>query len=140
MSIKKVISLTFLVLASMVMLVHLFIPHHHHSQNSVAVCTNHHEDTDADNHCQDAVDDCFMQQAYVKNMEDNRLTFQTPDFALTLCYLSLFAENLILPIDDDCLPFKQKPFSPLFYTDYVSQSIGLRAPPACWFYLNCDLL
>ncbi len=29
------------------------------------------------------------------------------------------------------LPFRQKPYIPIFYDDFVSHSIGLRAPPAC---------
>jgi cellulose synthase/poly-beta-1,6-N-acetylglucosamine synthase-like glycosyltransferase len=30
--------------------------------------------------------------------------------------------------------FQQKSYVPFFYSYYISRSIGLRAPPVCWFY------
>jgi len=51
MSVKKTISLSFLLLANVIMLAHSVVFHHHHDQTSAAVCAlsqEHHCDENAD--------------------------------------------------------------------------------------------
>jgi hypothetical protein len=150
MSIKKAVSFSFLLLASMILLAHSLIPHHHHNQIPVALnIANHEHGSDAthdhhhhddaapaehndNSHGHEVIEDCLLEKAFVRIGSD-RQAFQTLDFNFDLlpCLLPLFSGYSISQITDNGLPFRQKPYLQSFHTDYISQSLGLRAPPVC---------
>ena len=152
-SIKKAIALSFLFLANAVMLAHAVLPHHHHGGLVYFMATAHHQhDCDhyhCDHHhcndaqsedgnsdytpCNDDIEDCELATIYFK-FENQRRTFQRSDFDFDLFSFdfALFTDNHTPSIDDDIgLPFRQNPYLLPCHLEYISQSLGLRAPPVC---------
>lgn len=146
---RKVVALTFLLLANIIILAHAVVPHHHHNQVPVALNVAHHEhDSDAiyDHHHHDdtapaehngnshghgGIEECLLEKAFIRIGNDNQ-AFQSLDFDLLPCIISLFSGYSTPKIADDVgLPFRQKPYLLSYHTEYISVSLGLRAPPIC---------
>ena len=148
---KKAITLSVLLLANIIILAHAVVPHHHHNQVPVAINTSHHEhSSDAthehhhhddtapvehkgDSHGHGVVEECLLEKAFIRIGSDKQ-AFQALDFDFNLlpCIVSLFSGYPIPQItDDDGLPFRQKPYLLSYHTEYISVSLGLRAPPVC---------
>lgn len=145
---KKVIAIFFLFLANVLLLAHTAFFHHHHDSTHIVLASstyhecdcNAHRNNDAqpvghcnDPYCHGDIDDCILSTIYVK-LDDDRLTIQLHifNFVLLPCFFSLFPNYLIPYIADDVgLPFRQKPYLLSCHTEYISQSIRLRAPPVC---------
>ena len=141
MKIKKTISLLFLFLVNMIILAHSVVYHHHNDQMFVVLCTvnqghhcdgtahNHHgEDAENTNRCC-ASEDCQLNTLYTK-ADDFKLTkpiFEESNFDIN----TLIVNQTIQIADLTGLPFRQNPDLLLLYSEYLSQSIGLRAPPTC---------
>jgi hypothetical protein len=146
MGIKRVISLSAHLFVSMVLLAHLFVCHHHDhdhdNQTLVAACATNQEhdcnhDTEQHKDCPDAndvhkccvVDNCILNDLFAPTniVKLPKKFFNSFDF-----FTSNISDNQTIQVADlSGLPFRQKPFIPLFYTEFISQSIGLRAPPIC---------
>ena len=123
MSIKKTMALIFLLFAGMVILAHAVVPHHYH--NGIPCVAEHHDNLH-DSHSQgENAEDCFFSTVYVRLSNNDRQIFQSFDFDLLPCFLILFSDYFVFKIEK----FEQKPYLLPFYTEYVSQSLGLRAPP-----------
>ena len=139
--------MSFLLLANINILVHTIVCHHHYDDISVIYSThcehdcgshnNHqHDDNSPSDHCKDpychgSINDCLLTNFCVKFGND-KSTFQLVYFNFNFLPFisSLFSDYSLQPIyNNTCLPFRQKPYLPSYYTDYVSQSFGLRAPP-----------
>lgn len=134
--------------ANFIILAHAVIPHHHHQQVPIYFLHGHHSekadahhhDHDADKHCHDADahqhqstthDECIIGKDYVKTDNGKQISSSgngqpLPDFIVLFC---LQAENETIELYG--LPFRQTPYLLSFYTEYVSRSLGLRAPPFC---------
>jgi len=132
MSIKKTIALTFLLFAGTVILAHSVIPHHYH--NGIPFVTVHHEYDgnlhDRHPHNQkESIDDCFFATVYVRLNNDQQITIQSLDFDFDLlpCFLTLFSDYFICKIEKS----QHKPYLLPYHIEYISQSLGLRAPPVC---------
>lgn len=143
--------MSFILLANMVMLAHSLVPHHHHNGNPVAICVNYHEHNNAtdkhrhhadtlpreqsanpDRHCNGIFEDCALSSILVKIGNDKQ-ALQCIDFEFdpSPC-LPVFSINPITKTTDlEGLPFRQHPYILQCYTDFVTQSLGLRAPPVC---------
>jgi hypothetical protein len=147
-SFKKVITLSFLFLANAIMLAHAVISHHHHDNipdfsavahhehNCDSHCTQHdctqHSEQCHDPLCHGNINDCSLSNFYA--CVDDRQTFQTYDFDLNMlpCVYALFSDFSIQSLVDEIgLPFRQKPYLQSYHAEYISQSLGLRAPPVC---------
>lgn len=143
---KRKIAIFFLALANMIILAHAVIAHHHDDEICISLATTHHEH-DSNSHGQDEanlpncdvpychgdIDDCALSTVYV-NLGHDKQTFQSYDFDFSLlpCAFTLFPDYFIYPITDDVgLPFRQTPYLLSYHNEYISQSHGLRAPPAC---------
>ena len=137
--IRKTICFTVLWLANICLLVHIILPHHHHGETEIcfsdSCCKdseeahNHeHNDTPYSGKC------CTIDNVYFSTDNDTKITC----YAQTnnSCGQLLFA--LIPSILNTCdfienteIHFRQNPHVLIFYSDFISQSNGLRAPPAC---------
>jgi len=127
-SLKKVISLIFLLLAGMIILAHAVIPHHHHNGISFISSTTHHTNDDEQNDTQEI---CLLSKVYLR-LSNDKQTFQLYnfDFDLLPYLLTLFSDENIPPIDDTTsLLFRHQPYILLNYTKFIACSKGLRAPP-----------
>ena len=148
-SVKKAIALSFLLLANVIILAHTVISHHHHDAIFVTCTTAYHEnDCNLPNHhhdddqpagqcdkpyCHGSFEGCALETIYVNSCKCKQ-TFQLHDcrFELLPCVSTLFSDNSAPILDDDIgLPFRQNPYLQSYNTEYISQSLGLRAPPAC---------
>ena len=154
-SYKKALALSFLLLANAVMMGHAVIPHHHHNgvvftlkiAHNEHDCNSHSDRHDCNSHpvnddaqsdgkceypfCHDDVEKCSLMSFYVHANGDKQF------FQLEYPGLNLFP-FVLSPLSDDFistdligLPFRQKPYLPSYHFAWISQSSGLRAPPAC---------
>ena len=115
----------FMMIANVIILTHTITAHHHS-----------HDDYQSIGHCNDTcchgdIDDCPLTDIYVTPCKCNR-TFlpNTCDYEMSPCFSTLLSYDLIPQIHDDVgLPFRQKPYLLSYHAEYLSQSLGLRAPP-----------
>ena len=142
---RRVIAISFLVLANIIILAHAVVYHHHyipvawtdiHHEHDCNLPDHYHDDTQPIGHCNDSnclgdVEDCLLTAIYVK-LNNNRRSIQLLDFDLFPYSLFSFSNYSISQVEDDTnLPFRQKPYLISYLTEYISQSHGLRAPPIC---------
>ena len=138
---KKAIPLLFLLLANMVMLFHVVIPHHyHHDKSTVCFFTVHCVDCEVtrehshDFDCRQHDDDGEMEECPFKDI------YRRPGIQKLFVSLSLndgIHDPMTLPINPtdkpaglESLSFISKSYSLPCYTNHISDSSGLRAPPA----------
>jgi hypothetical protein len=139
---KKAITSSFLLLAGMVMLAHVVILHHHHDKSSVCFLTvNCTDGEEAHKHSRDF--DCYQ-----CNNDGGRMEECLPEVYIRPAnhkliaglnlnnYIQHPAESLLLNdsvAETACLyglHFNPDPCPAACHTDYISDSSGLRAPPA----------
>ena len=152
MSIKKAITLSFLLLANIILLAHAAVPHHHHETISICfcdmhgtnceeTCTHEHHDTQTTHHEQhefpSSDDCCYIDTFYApthNNLKTSCHLHEKCECGKMILYAlistSIYTSDFV---EDTIIHFRQNPCVQLFYSDFISQSIGLRAPPACWF-------
>ena len=123
----KITALLFFMLASVSIVAHSVICRHHLDDiQSVAQCDH--------TPCHGNIEDCALTNIYVNPCRCNQMFLpHNCNFELFPCFLILFSDYSIPQIADDVgLPFRQKPYLIIPYlTEYISQSLGLRAPPSC---------
>ena len=142
MSIKKAISLSFLLLANVAILVHVFVFHHHDSQLPAVFCTetqkyhncdgntgqhNCPETQNAHNCC--TVENCLLNDSITKS-DDFKIIEPIVNNLYIITNNALACKTFQIT-DLEGLPFRQKPYLPSCHLQYISQSLGLRAPPVC---------
>ncbi|MDR0795238.1 MAG: hypothetical protein LBE79_04185 [Tannerella sp.] len=147
---KKVISLSLFLLANIILLVHTVIPHHHHAneiicfydshcENSQEACANEYQDaqTGHHEHKRNASSEkcCVIDDSYTfthNNLKTSCHPYKKCDCGKKIFY-SLISNVFYSSdfVNDPEIHFRQNPFVPLFYSVFISQSIGLRAPPVC---------
>ena len=139
---KKTISLSFLLLANMIILAHSVVFHHHDSRLHIVLCDANqvHEcdrRSEQHNNCPAskdknkccAIENCLLSVFITK--DDGFKQTEPVVNNLDIILNAILACQTINITDLSGLPFWQKPYLPLFYSTFVSQSSGLRAPPAC---------
>jgi hypothetical protein len=139
MSIKKAISLSFVLLANLVMLAHAAVPHHYHEGTGVCVLlhcrdsneAHKHEEHHSHNHEHEGnvlSDECFLGiLSFVKNENNGCCSYTDCDCEQILCTLIL--DRINVSDFDKKIPPLHKPYTISYHTEYASQSLGLRAPP-----------
>ena len=147
-SLKKTIALTCLLLANTVLLAHAVVSHHHHDEILVTCaaahcehdCNSHdqHHSDEAqpvgecnDPYCHGSEEDCSLSKIYVRFSNDRQVSQLFDSECKPLP--SLFVPFMVFPIpqieNTIGLPFRQKPYLISNYTNFISRSFGLRAPP-----------
>ncbi len=138
--IKKITAYSFLLIANIVLLAHVVLPHHHHEQQVCIERTHcvtdehsHFDNTSAKDHQHDNNSHstiCVLKQAVVipssqakhLNNYDNCSDNHNHNFYI----LSNFGYVDLQPISE---AIASKSVSPSFYTTFVTPTLGLRAPP-----------
>jgi hypothetical protein len=121
---RKTICLSILLLANVILLVHAAVPHHHHHYDYHY--TREHEGQPAvDEHC--AIDDVYTLAK--KNLKIACCVHTECDCCNV--FLTQFSDTFDLTnfVDETLIFFRQKHCFVAYHTDYISRSIGLRAPP-----------
>ena len=148
MNFKKAISISFLLFANIAILVHVVLFHHHESQLSAAICAENlthqcsestHKYPANDNANNYPVNERAHKCCTIDNCILNDVISKAGGYKLSEPVFNNI--NVIVNNNPAChsflityltgLPFRQKPYQPFFYDDFISQSLGLRAPPAC---------
>jgi hypothetical protein len=136
---KKAITLSFLLLAGTMMLIHVLILHHHHDKSAVCLLTAHCAySEEAHKHLHSF--DCH-QRNDDSNMEDCPLedVYRRPNNHKLVVDLSinndlkhparLSADLIAETTSMEGSAFRLEPYQQPCHTDYTSDSFGLRAPP-----------
>ena len=142
----KVISLSFLLLANIVLLAHAVVLHHHHEDEGLCffetrcstdeeACSdeNHDSQTAHHEHNQFPSSDqcCFIDNVYalvINEIKSSCSQHEKCDCKHALISNILYTNDVC---DDPIIHFRQNPSVLLFYSEFIAQSIGLRAPPVC---------
>ena len=140
MRIKKVISLSFLLLANVIMLAHPVVFHHHHDQMPVTECAanqEHHCDKNTEQHCHHEnksthkcciIENCHLDTTpFTKANSPKQIKPTFNNFVFIANTFPIY--QIIQAADLEGLSFREKPYLPLFCSEFISQSMGLRAPP-----------
>ena len=144
---RRVVAISLMFLANIVLLAVTVVPHHHHGDMicfTVSHCCGHEHDTDCSHnehnpsHAHEHHGDagcCNVEEWLLPNIEPN-------DKHSYFCYcvtcdsghdlfISIIPQFLEFSSQTECLPFRQAPFEETYISVYVSQTLGLRAPPFC---------
>jgi hypothetical protein len=129
------------------LLAHAVVPHHCYENSRICFDDCHRNDAkDADNHeynnsqqhqhDENALSDsCMIDDNYTpanNNIKKACRLHHHCDCGNDLYTLLSNHVNIHdCTADETGLPFRQNPSTLLFYSEFISQSIGLRAPPAC---------
>jgi len=125
---RRVVAISFLLLAHICVLAHAVVPHHRHDR-VVVVDVFQHEGADHD-HDHQGCEVCVLDNAFTSD-EIKRSHAES----CACCH----AVATVLP-DSYCLPeiqvgdgpaFRPKPPIVTYHYQYLTHSLGLRAPPAC---------
>lgn len=123
---KRAVAISLLLLANLCVLVHALVPHHRHDR-VVVLEVLHHEGADHDSGgCETCVLDNAFTSEEIKRSHDQ---------SCACCHAAV----AVIP-DGYCLPdihdeggeaFRPKPPVITYHDEYLTRSLGLRAPPAC---------
>jgi hypothetical protein len=141
---KRAISITFLLLANIILLAHVIIPHHHHTMQVCLVSSHCTEDGDHSNtreghkdHQHDDQGDtqCVLNQIVLipanTLKKDNTLFIaNSDDFKADHAQLCLLYFTFKLPEKSSFPSLKNQDEVPSLFGALISHSLGLRAPPA----------
>ena len=144
---RRAVAISFLILANIVLLAVAVVPHHHHG-DMICFATSHchhghdgvdksccHHDTQQPLHSHEHSDAncCNVDEWLLPNIEPEHK--HQHHCLCTTCNNSFFVA--VLPdlteptIPPAGLPFRQTPTTVTYLCIYVSQTLGLRAPPCC---------
>ena len=128
---NKAVCCTALLFANILLLVHVVVPHHHHEGVIACFNTSHnheHPTNPSPEKC------CFIDNIYIfEDSNTKNISRSLVNFDGGPVEYSFILNRLLIQVftNQTGVPFRQNPYVPIFYSDYVSQSNGLRAPPAC---------
>lgn len=146
---KKATGFLFLLLANLALLAHTVIPHHHQDAHHISICNlltaddalnSHcaHHDINGQEHGANGLgDDCILNGLYIR-VATGRYSLPSdeghPLYDDTVTGYP-FIYSVVNPAtvlrDDGGRPFRHRPFLLSSYPQYVTCSVGLRAPPVC---------
>lgn len=140
---KKVIALSILLLANIVLLAHAFVPHHHHE--NIPFCIGLHcidsnlahdssSDCDPNNHKgNDSSGDCLIDNVYTRITNDRQVVDSSDnDYIQLPHFLLLFCSDCCIRISNtEGRQIELKPYLYSYHTLFLTRSLGLRAPPVC---------
>ncbi len=138
---RKIVSILCLLVANAFLLAHTIIPHHHHDIAAVCIintsCTDaeedhgHHHNSESHQHeGQDSFNECTAYDAFIRQSNE-QFSLIIDNHSLPL-FCQLFLVNSIVKINEfEGLPFDYKPYLLSYHSQFLTHSLGLRAPPTC---------
>lgn len=146
-SMKRTIAISFLLLANIIILAHVIVPHHHHEGMPVAFCkisfsddnserthSSHSHSNGKDDHSHDSEVNCTLCQLYIRAEINSSLSSLASALANLHIDFPVICYNISTLTDiqeSEGLPFRQKPYTISYHSHYIVHSLGLRAPPVC---------
>lgn len=144
---RKKISLTFLLIAGLVLLAHSVTPHHHHKKMLAGLVSlwnengeqlQHFKDDQKDHNkaqkhsAHELSEDCLLNSVYLQVGNDKKFISDTSGTSHIPDFFFLFTQISQIDIHPDgYVPFIQKPYLSSCYSAFITHSVGLRAPPFC---------
>ena len=142
---RRATAISLLFLANIVLLAVAVVPHHHHGDMicfTASHCCGHEHDADGchdeqqTSHAHEHHGDagcCNVEEWLLPNIEPEHkhqyhCSCSTCNNDLFVAILPDLSEPTIQPVS---LPFRQAPTTETYVCIYVSQTLGLRAPPFC---------
>ena len=142
---RKAIAILLILSANIVLLAHVMIPHHHHDNIACFVipveeehdnCCDHDTDHKAQ-HESNSSDDCcilndllaIIPDGYKQENFNFEFIFREINFGIEASDINFLAENTTF--NKFHIAFRVKPYLENSYEVFATQSLGLRAPPAC---------
>ncbi len=145
---KKATGILFLLLANLALLAHTVIPHHHPDAHHISICNllpaedannihcAHHDMGGQEHGANGLGDDCILNGLYIRvasghqssSEEDHPSCDDTADSYPSICSI---VNPSSVRWDEGGIPFRHRPFLLYSYSQYVTSSLGLRAPPVC---------
>jgi hypothetical protein len=125
MTLKRAISLSFLLFVNMVILAHAVIPHHHHDGIPV-VAAHQEDDSNKPNH---NTEENWLLTIVKARLGNEKQVCQSNDFHFDFLprLLTLFSDDTIPQINE----IEHHPYILSYHTEFIARSLGLRAPPVC---------
>ncbi len=149
MNTKKAISSLVMLLAVGSLLAHSFVPHHHHNRVPVAIDAPHHGhigDTSYDHHHHpdesvpahhsdtghghDSKEVCFVEKEYTVSEKRQHGESCPCCFHPAAILLAFYNSISDIPADEGSA-LRSKPPLITYHYEYLTRSLGLRAPPVC---------
>lgn len=142
--IRKILAISFLLLANTVLLAHSVVPHHHHCHGVCLEDTHchseedHHKDncSDSEEHHHDSndldEDFCSLKQLTptpVSFYSFNHHSIGQKSTKTPFLFYTLFTYNILNLEQQDSSPPDYTSYLPLHYSHHPSQTQSLRAPP-----------
>lgn len=144
---QKIIAIIMMSFASLVLLAHAVVPHHHHDNVACFVLPsegNHdhdacsHDDADhQEKHDADPHNDCCLLNDILAIIPGTyKIENLNWDHSVLLNNSSYFLISFLIPEMDQgqqltYFDFRQRPFLAFSYEAYATQCLGMRAPPSC---------
>jgi len=134
MSLKRALSISFLLFVNMVILAHAVIPHHHHDGIPVLVAHHEHDENAPVDHHNDELHDYWLLTIVKIRLGNDKQIYQSCDFDFHLLpyLLTFFSDDKITQLkDDNDLTFEYHSNILPCHIAFIVCSTGLRAPPVC---------
>jgi len=145
---QKIIAIFMMTFASLVLLAHAVVPHHHYNDNMACFVLPHESEHDHDGcnhndadhqekHDADHNNDCCLLNDVLAVIPDNYKPEDLKvDFSSTQIHAIQFLSMIKLPdFDQEFLisfkDFRQRPYLDYSYQVFSTHGFGLRAPPYC---------
>ena len=142
---KKEIYFVILMFAYITLLVHAAVPHHYHEDTGICFASHckdskeahRHEETDSQPHQHEGnptPDRCSVDNVYLPADNNTKNACCSPikcDCGKIIYTLINSSLNTLDFIDSTKLYIKPALYHLLYHTEFISQSLGLRAPPVC---------
>lgn len=124
---KRTTSIILLLIANIIMLAHYVVPHHHH--NGIVVSLS---DDCCEQHHHHSAEKCSLNDAYTRAESDSKINSYYKQ--INVIDLLFIVPNITFKnglSNEKGIPFRLKPYFEANYISYLTNSKGLRAPPAC---------
>ena len=153
MKVKKLLALTCILLANILLMAHSFVPHSHHNgmlclqmtmhsgiveedhNHGIGEFCKHSQEKHADgaehNNHKDT-EDCDLKTLMSRQMNAQRDVLDNVTFMATLFYSTYLLNSLYLDEPDFGLRLRLKPYLISYTTPCISAATALRAPPVCF--------
>lgn len=123
---------TLLLFANIILLVHAAVPHHHH--HDIEICfthlCEHHDSQTSEQEESSSLHQCCIDSIYFP-AHNLKITGYPHNYNSEQALFALIpnSSNIQNRVDQTVIQVQQNPYVPLFFSEFVSRSIGLRAPP-----------
>lgn len=107
--------------------------HHHATSDHHSTSSGHHQAPGTHHHESNSeAEKCALNEVYTRSDSSPKFEcFENCNYKASKNFVSPRGIDKFSLVNEDGLPFRQKPYVKSYYSIFSSGSIGLRAPPVC---------